>query len=49
MAQNPGKSTQQAGRKARPGVKASRTLKDLTSRGADKVKGGAKRRIVPCI
>lgn len=44
------KSVKQAGRAAKTGVKtATRPLKDLSARDAAKVKGGAKRRIVPCV
>ncbi|MFN7917906.1 MAG: hypothetical protein U0Q55_21340 [Vicinamibacterales bacterium] len=44
------KSVKQAERKSKPAVKsATRSLKDLSARDAAKVKGGAKRRIVPCV
>lgn len=44
------KTAKQAARTQKAGAKsATRSLKDLASRDTAKVKGGAKRRIVPCV
>lgn len=44
------KEAKQTERKSKPAAKsATRSLKDLSTRDAAKVKGGAKRRIVPCV
>ncbi|MFN7917905.1 MAG: hypothetical protein U0Q55_21335 [Vicinamibacterales bacterium] len=44
------KSVKQVDRKSKPVAKsATRSLKDLSARDGAKVKGGAGRRIVPCI
>lgn len=50
MAQARGTSVKQAERKPKATTKGgSRPLKDLSARDAAKVKGGARRRIVPCV
>ena len=50
MAQARSTSTKQADRKSKPAAKStSRAMKDLAAKDAAKVKGGAKRRIVPCV
>lgn len=50
MAQARGTAAKQAERKSKPAAKSTtRAVKDLATRDAAKVKGGAKRRIVPCV
>lgn len=50
MAQGRSTAAKQAARKSTSATKGtSRSMKDLAAKDAAKVKGGAKRRIVPCV